>query len=491
MMYRSSSGYAIPLSLCVGCVALLLGIAATQLAAGDLGSASHLYYQERARQAADFALENYVAGGTGNAGSGELTVTSNGPQPVDIQGGANQSQGVALNGSPVTQLAAVGFPSLSNTHPQDRAALTIYDNTAGNLPADSGCPVAVPAGFQYWVAHGEARENGRTVGTATVGALVRVGQPVGSAGAQVRFLTNRTSFLTEYGAEDQDGNPALMEMVCATNATQRNDVTNEEPLSLAHAVAFDGLARIPASAPDSFVDTSPGSATVNLDRSAGPFNIPDYSPPALLQTYSGHIATNDPAQPALAEGAYARWELDSNTLIRLDGTYHVQELVIRGSDSKLVALDHTRLFVDHVTVTDPHDYLGLQNDTGTAAGLQVHFKPSQQIQSLKLQMELTSGGLSSTALVIAPNFALDVMGDSLMTIKGSFACETLNLDYHGSGSARFIYDVSANANRQSSDNDGGNHSQEHMHTGGTDEDPAPAEGGVNALQPMILSKQDL
>ena len=53
-------GYAIPLSLCVAGVTLFLGLSAAQMSAGDLGVSSHHYYQERARQMADYGLERCV-----------------------------------------------------------------------------------------------------------------------------------------------------------------------------------------------------------------------------------------------------------------------------------------------------------------------------------------------------------------------------------------------------------------------------------------------
>ena len=58
---RVKRGFAIPVSLCVAGVVLFLGGSIAQLSSGDLQLSNHEYYQERARQVADFGLESGIA----------------------------------------------------------------------------------------------------------------------------------------------------------------------------------------------------------------------------------------------------------------------------------------------------------------------------------------------------------------------------------------------------------------------------------------------
>jgi len=129
-------GYALPLSLCVAGVTLMLGLSAAQMTNGDLGLANHQYYQERARQAADFGLEYCVS-------------------------------------HQVSSGSVIAVPSQSGAHPNDNVTVTMFSH------GQAGSPVEIPEGFEYWVAEGRSAERAgaSSLASARIGALVRYGLP--------------------------------------------------------------------------------------------------------------------------------------------------------------------------------------------------------------------------------------------------------------------------------------------------------------------------
>jgi hypothetical protein len=511
LILKHRHGYAIPLALCVASVTLLMGIAATQLTAGDLQNATQQYYQERARQVADYGLERCIVYGLPvNAAS-----FNNGEELLaGLSGGNIGSSQPVRSGSCLLQ-------SSSRTHSEDRVTVTIYDNTDGNLDeAASGCPVAVvPTGFQYWVAEGQARENGQVRGSARIGALVGNGDPMGAAGAQVQYLVNHASAATKFTAVDRStGTVEAGEVMFATNSTLLRDGATA-PLSLNSVDEIQGKVRIPVGKPDSWVDSKEPLPPGTINKQGGRFNVPDYAPPALQHYSPRAVGSAAGLGSTLPPGRYGRWELGANTEMQLSGAYHVVELVLDGSDSAQAALLHsigpTRLFVDKITINHGGS-LALRNGGSSAREFQLYFQPQQSRQNLKLQMDggsaPTPPGHETSVLVVAPGYNLKVNSDANNQITGSFCCEELDLFFENSGVPKFVYDISANLSRRRAQDSGdgsgiaggsttGNAANPDGSTGGhTGGDEPEIDDGDNTrsatknpdqTEPFILSKQPL
>lgn len=405
-------GYAIPLSLVVAGVTLVLGMSAAQMSASDLSLASRQHQLERARQIADLGLEMY---------SYHLHPPAS---------------GAVLQGLP-------------QNYPDDRVQLRVFDNKDGNLASDSGCPVEVPTGFEYWLATGEARSGTRVLATARMGTLVRPGLAVGSAGAQVRLLTAPSG--VSYQAIDGDAPiaaPLLNETLCASNVSSApTDLPSGQPTALAFGspLLFQGNVKLPVGAAiDQIVD----SPAVQLQTSAsgGSFSLSEYQPPGNLPDRGS--LTLSSGTTSLAPGRYQDLQLHAGSEALLSGTYYVERLQVHSPDALLRVAQGSRgrLFVDSLELQGADSWLNLQNSNSSARQFRLDLKPARQVVEQPLRLLLRHEG---RVMVVAPGYPLALKTDTGNVVRGAFFAEHLRLLYPGSGSGKFLYDVSADAGRGS------------------------------------------
>ncbi len=448
---KRERGFVLPVSLCVAGVVLFLGASIAQMGAGDLKVSNHLFYQERARQVADFALE--------------------------------YAQAYSVDSSNTYE-----FNGLSHCNAQDRARVVVYDNRQGTLPVGSGCPVQVPVGYQYWVATGEARnESGHVLGSLRIGALVRFGLPVGAAGAQVHYLSaGSMTDPVSYCAVDQDNMPLTDRVLCATEATTDeipvfNPSALIKPVTLRAVESFDGKVRIPQGTSQSDLIQVNAPTTVAVDSAGGLFNIPNYSPPLASNVFTSHTA---PAgSSALTPGFYEELVLPRNATLNLNGSYHFKKLRLDSSGSgtgtlSVGATGAASVFVDRIE-SPPTLELGLRNAQTRSNAFRLHVKPADATSDdLTLQVAAQASGEGGLGL-IAPKHRVRVEAGSSRIIRGSFACDSLALSFNSPSNlatnATFVYDASLDTTRNTAG----------QRSGG---DPPPYEA---VDQPMIMSKQDL
>ena len=448
---KRERGFVLPVSLCVAGVVLFLGASTAQIGAGDLKVSNHLYYQERARQVADFALESAQAS---NADS---------------------------NGT-------YRFNGITGCNAHDAARVVVYDNRQGALPAGSDCPVQVPIGYQYWVATGEARnESGHVLGSMRLGALVRFGLPAGAAGAQVRYLS--AGSMTDpviYRAVDQDNMPLTDRVLCATEATTDeipvfNPSDLIKPVTLRAVQSFDGKVRIPQGTSQSDLIQVNAPTTVAVDSAGGLFNIPNYSPPLASNVFTSHTA---PAgSTALTPGFYEEVILPRNATLNLNGSYHFKKLRLdsSGSGTGTLSVGSTgaaHVYIDRIESPGTLE-LGLRNAQTQANAFRLHVKPADPTSDdLTLQVAAQASGEGGLGL-IAPKHRVRVVAGGSRIIRGSFACDSLALSFNTSSNlaaqATFVYDACLDTTRSTAG----------QRSGG---DPPPYEA---VEQPMIMSKQDL
>lgn len=464
-------GYAIPLSLCVATVTLLLGLSAAQMSAGDLQVASREYYRERALQVAEYGLQ--------------LRLTS-----LDHDEEASTE---FTNTWRARRLSA------------DRVEVVVYDNRTGTLGSDSGCPVKVPVGFQYWVARGQTFEGNRSVAEARLGALVQWGEPVGAGGAQIRQLSVSNPGITPSGRPAPapihfaavEGGPALPfvhqdEILCSTLAVTRDSVplpggspADQAPVNLGSVGQFSGKVRIPVAAQVDVVESQrvlpplppglpgpPGSGDITIDQTGGRLNIPEYVPPDLA-TRTATLTAGGTVE--LASGHYETLSIpDDTTVLFSGGDYHFGTLEV-GNDVTIKNMgDHySQVFVDNFPANRPVTVGNLHPE---ARAFRLYLKPSNEYASNEympeshpakiLKMTEAGGRLS----VIAPGHRLQLVSSPGAEpppappppppalppapgrlIQGSFLCHRLDLFYPTAGfpvPGRFHYDITASQARR-------------------------------------------
>ncbi len=468
---RNPRGFAIPVSLCVAGVVLFLGGSIAQLAAGDLQLANHEFYQERARQAADFGLESGIA----DQLKGNFSYT---------------------------------YQGISGCNSGDSAQVVIYDNQLGTLPSDSGCPVSVPKGFQYWVSTGQAKEGSRICARVRAGALVRWGMPMGSAGAQVRYLhADSGQGPVRYRAVDRDNHQISEKILCATESSNA-DLPSPNPAGLVSPVtfnsveAFEGKMRIPQGADlaqvvqATFVDPKDSLA---YDASGGFFNVPNYSPPVSNKVSSDFDAPAGVTN--LPPGLYDQVKLPGKAELNLKGVYHFKRLVLEpGNVSSVGRLTVGETGAAHVfidEIVNPGDVrLGLINLQAHANVFRLNLKPPSLLpgsaSTIRLEVNAHAAGTGGVT-VIAPKQHLKVFGASDRLIRGSFCCETLSLAFDNNGAAdkrpTFIYDTSSDTSR---DPDSPKTQFQGVQEADGISPPLNEEyTGASRSQPMILSKVEL
>ncbi|MFN8613736.1 MAG: hypothetical protein U0931_39745 [Vulcanimicrobiota bacterium] len=456
---KSKRAFAIPFSLCVAAVVLFLGGSVAQLCAGDLQSATHEYYRERALQVADYGLEMGVA-----------------------------------KFQETTQVYYLG--SLNSALRDDRVKVVIYDNSTGGLPADSDCPVKVPQGFQYWLATGEARNGSRLMATARLGALVQWGQPLGSAGAQVRYFSvtpesfnQRASFIAVNSSQDVIKN----KVICSTEA-QDGSLPPVRPPELVKPVSFHlvsqlgGKVKIPTGADGTQIvqaDMLPGE-TVDIDPTGGFFNIPAYTPPTPSKVFNLGTGTTTPS--LLDPGEYDTINLAQGTGLKLHGVYHFKNLNLLpgANDYPLLENDttgQTEVFIDSINVPANSGLkLKLNNPQDTARSFRLNFKPGPpNSPALDLEVNAQQGTYNSGGIwVVAPKRKLHVFASGRALIRGSFTCEALGLKFGPNGPGKFVYDTTADSSRIKGDDSP-------TRNGGDEIFRPPFDGP----HPMILSKTPL
>lgn len=419
---KKQRGYAIPLSLCVAGVTLFLGLSAAQMTAGDLQVSNHLYHQERARQMADYGLERCVV------------------QPV--------ASGTQLK-----------WQSLSQTHPDDSVKVTVFG------PNTPGCPVVVPPGYEYWVSEGSAGVGSRTLATAKVGALVRYGQPAGTAGAQVRFLTvhaqddDRVVFKVLDGTTSQE---VPNETICSTEARQMPGSIPPSvpllttPVTLGKVSDFRGKVKIPQGAPTSIVSYDvEGGTRVAISQDGGPLNVPQYSPPSGLTPIS-ELTIDD--SRTLSPGEYGILRLTPRAKVTLNGTYHIGKLILTGNsnDSEAARLTagstrSSRFFVDEIEQNSAQ--LEIQNQRHKAGDFRITFQKVAPDTTDPLLIKMVEGG---EAAIVAQGRALKLTSDDRRRVQGSFSCDILSVHYpEGSVTPEFVYDISASTARRAPSNGSG------------------------------------
>lgn len=411
-------GYAIPLSLCVAGVTLFLGLSAAQMSAGDLGVSSHQYYQERARQMADYGLERCVV--------------------QDI------ASGTVLN-----------LQSVSGAHPGDSVRVTVFG------PGQVGSPVTVPTGCEYWVAEGKAAQGSRTLASARVGAMVRFGRPVGSAGAQIRYMAvhAENDDPVTFKVIDRVTNQEVEdEVVCSTEATELPTsgppmpflVT---PVTLRKVHDFKGKVRIPKAANDSIVsyEIAPDKL-VPITQDGGPLNVPEYSPPGGLAYFSS-VTVSDASD--LPPGRYGLLKLMPSAVAQLNGVYHIEKLeVVEGDTSPrmLVKADESaKVFVN--SIQQDQRPLEIQNRQHTAGDFRLTFRqeatpvPPVSDPEPPVLLKMIEGG---EAAVVAPGRTLRLISDDHRRIQGAFSSEVLRVHFPaGNGPApQFVYDISGTTARR-------------------------------------------
>ena len=514
---KTQRGYALPLSLCVAGVTLMLGLSAAQMTNGDLHLANHQYYQERARQMADYGLEYCVS--------------------HQVLPG----QQLPLN-------------SLSSTHPFDNVSVKAYGYGA------AGSPVSVPQGFEYWVAEGRACEgpNAASLASARVGALVRFGMPAGSAGAQIRSLVvtslggDAVDYVVRDGVTNQqvqnesvcsseyDGSPSLVPLPFAP--------AQASVLDLGNVGSFAGNFRVPRGVSQSVVHVN-SAAAVPVSQDGGPLNVPTFSPPAGLAP-QGVLVVADDFDGVLPSGHYTSMELPAGAKVHLKGTYHFDVLKLSdntpldaGGTLQVNATDSAKVFVGELSLG--RGRLGLNNTHGSAQNFRFTLKalpppedPATDPPGPVLNFFLPNGG--GVALV-AGGHRISVQADSTSReIRGAFSARALQVKFPAAGlgvdkKPLFVYDVSATTARrstaprgggagnggpvgagdgppergdigdtgtvggvQTSGSDGG---QDHPGSEGGNNDGEPTTGGnprsantltrAAGIEPMILSRQAL
>ncbi|MBS2039735.1 hypothetical protein JST97_32415 [bacterium] len=468
-------GYALPLSLCVAGVTLLLGFSAASMTHGDLNTANHQYYQERARQAADFGLEYAV------------------------------SHSVAPG-------STIPLNSLSNPHPHDSVKISIY------LSDTPGSPVQVPAGFEYWVAEGHASESagGVPLASARIGALVRYGFPTGTAGAQIRSLVSAAGpdpvdFVVRDGLS---GQTVLNEPIIASDydggslplpfPSDQNHI-----LDLGRVNSFQGNFRLPRNTNQNVIHQN-GSTPISVTQDGGPANTPGFAPPAGLN-YAGDRTLPDGYNDILESGHYATLTIPASATVHLKGTYHFDTLKLSDSTAagqggllQVNPTDSAKVFVDRLRLGQGS--LGLSNLNGAAQNFRFTLQsiPPGRSEPV-LNFKLPNGG---AVAMVADGHRLSLEADSTSReIRGAFSAAALKLSYPPASSGNnlnpaFVYDVSATTARRSHNDSTTNgdssttESLSELQSGRTDLGDLNTQGGPTiahppGLEPMILSRQAL
>lgn len=460
---KSKRAFAIPVSLCVAGVVLFLGASVSQLCAGDLQVATHEYYKERALQIADFTLEKGIAD------------FRNGPATYSFNGTT------AANGD-------------------DRGNLTVYDNRTGTLPVDSGCPVKVPVGFQYWVASGEARHGSKLLATARLGAMVQWGQPLGSAGAQIRYLAVKPqsfNLRTLFEAVDSSQQVLDDKVICATEARDGTLPAVHEPelvkpVSFHQVLDMHGKVRIPTGVDSNEVvqaDLLPNQS-LNIDSSGGFFNVPPYSPPTPSRVLGAAEATSSPT--LLEPGEYGDVNLAGGTTFRLHGVYHFKNLNLLAGSGDYPRLENdatgaTELFIDKVNA-QPGMKLKLDNPQSTASAFKINLKPAPaDTPSLDIEVNAAKdlNGNFGGIWLIAPKRTVNVSTQSSSVIRGSFTCTALGLNFGTNANPAFVYDTTVDTSRRNQTSDTLNDTNGDTRTDGVEE---LTDTENSRLEPMIIEK---
>ena len=487
-------GYALPLSLCVAGVTLMLGLSAAQMTNGDLAMANHQYYQERARQAADFGLEYCVT-------------------------------------HPVQPGVAIPVPSLSGAHPFDSVTVQSFRH------GDAGCPVEVPQGFEYWVAEGRAseRSGGTALTSARVGALVRFGLSAGTSGAQVRSLFFRSSVPVNLQAYDGVQRiPVLGQSILSSEYTGSGASFlfpgQSETIQLGEIGASGGNVRIPTGADKALVKyTNNLGFELPILQDGGPINVPTYTPPTGLaamgvkQVASGFIGS-------LPSGHYDSLEIPASADVSLNGTYQFDELKLapgvslgQGGILRVSTGQSAKVFIDKIDLG--MGSLGLTNENTSAQNFRLTLKasrpPSGAPPAPIVNFKLPDGG---GVAVVADGHHLRLVSGPSREIRGAFSANAIEckfLDPSGPFPlpAVFAYDVSASTARKAASLDGGSVSNLGGNAGNSgnsgntessgntdssgggdnsDNSPSSVTGGVTisslartGLEPLILSRQPL
>ncbi len=497
-------GYALPLSLCVAGVTLMLGLSAAQMTNRDMSLANHQYYQERARQAADFGLEYCVS--------------------------HQVKPGTVLQ-----------VPSQSKTHPFDSVAVVMYSHGV------AGSPIQVPKGFEYWVAEGRARQhaNASPLASVRVGALVRYGLAAGSSGAQVRSLFVNSPRPVDFQVMDGLARrPVLGESVCASEYDGAGSYLpfpgQTDAIQLGAVGAFGGSFRVPRGVDQSVVRfTSTLGNPIPVAQDGGPINIPTFTPPAGLPDLgTRHLPNN--FSGLLPAGRYLWLEIPADANVGLKGTYQFDRLTLssgvsagQGGTLKVARFDSARVFVSGIDLGSGS--LGLTNDNPSAQSFRFTLKAvrprADGVSPPLLNFKLPAGG--GVALV-ADGHRVSLASDASRQIRGAFSTNALELKFPAAaqGLVRnpvFVYDVSASTARRASrsgplgsgnDGDGGGDGRNGGNTGiagiagnadgsngdggyqGGIETSGTGNGSLNpaghpilarpaGLEPMILSRQPL
>ncbi|MBT9584009.1 hypothetical protein IV102_11770 [bacterium] len=390
---------------------LFLGLSAAQMSAGDLGVSSHQYYQERARQMADYGLERCVV--------------------QDVPSGS-----------------LLNLQSVSGAHPDDSVRVTVFG------PGQVGSPVTVPTGCEYWVAEGKAAQGFRTLASARVGAMVRFGRPVGSAGAQIRYMAveAENDDPVTFKVIDRVTNQEVEdEVVCSTEATELPTsgppmpflVT---PVTLRKVQDFKGMVRIPQAANNAIVsyDIAP-EKLVPITQDGGPLNVPEYSPPGGL-AYFSTVTVSDTTD--LPPGRYGMLKLMPSAVAQLNGVYHIEKLEVLGGDSSprllVKALNSAKVFVN--SIQQDQRPLEIQNRQHIAGDFRLTFREEANPLPPVL-LKMIEGG---EAAVVAPGRALGLISDDNRRVQGAFSSEVLRVNFPtGSGPVpQFIYDISGTTARR-------------------------------------------
>ena len=459
---RHNRGYAVPLSLVVAGVTLIMGMTVAQMSAGDLQLANQQYHQERARQMAELALDSFSY---------------------------NQAASGASDG-------VVPLTNLVQAHPDDDAQIQIFDNRLGNLPADSGCPVAVPAGYEYWVSTGRARTQNKVLAEVRMGSLVKSGLPFGSSGAQVHHLEGK--MVGSYEAIDGSTGLAVNNAaICSTNTTDPADLPGPGFLNITNVLSVDGAstnfagkAKVPLGAPVAISDGLPASA---LDNTGGAYAVPNYAPPLVTPIGDLTVSGDTP----LPEGGYNQLVLQAGAAARLNGTYHIKQLIVSSNASlRVESPSQAKVYVDNITQTDPAGRLSIRSNAGSAKSFKVNFKPVKPSDNPSpLLLQAANEG---HFMLLAPGRKVLLESDATRIIRGSFCCEQLKLQYPSdSPSNRFVYDTSTGNPTSSSGNTSGTTgSQFHnpTQTGGGESGQVGDTGNQNPLttpEVVLLGKQFL
>jgi hypothetical protein len=438
-------GYALPLSLCVAGVTLMLGLSAAQMANGDLSLANHDYYQERARQAADFGLEYCV------------------------------SHSVA----PGTLLTV---PSQSGAHPFDSVTVQMYNH------GEAGAPLEVPEGFEYWVAEGRAsdRPNGPAQASSRLGALVRYGLSNGSSGAMMNSFHISSPDPVDFQAMDGvTGQAAVGESICSSEYDGVGAFFafpgQSGPIDLGVVGGFGGPFRIPRGVSQSVVHFGPGSGTVPISPDGGKNNVPTYTPPSGLQSLGRRSLPNN-YSGNLPAGHYEWLEIPADATVSLRGTYQFDQLVLapgvsagQGGLLKVSSGNTTKVFVDKIDLGQGS--LGLSNENRSAQNFRFTLKtvrPDSAPPVLHFKLP-AGGGIAFTAA----GHRVSLEADSSREIRGAFSADAVELKFPPSSAPyahnpTFVYDVSGSTARRARTNGGINPS------GNLPPDPPPDPGDTSS-----------